>query len=185
MKYLHLCFLAISMLFSIFAVYIVYNRSECGSYAHATATVDNYRILDDLLVIKDIQQQVEEQGSKLRKEFEQELEKFKPSEEEFNLLSEEAKKEKMEQFNKYAEKARESYVKKVTALEGSYKKVIDNIFGKIKEITEKIAKSEEIDLVLLIPKNQILYSKDAVDLSDKVLKSMNKDMPKFTLEIAE
>lgn len=188
MKHLHLFLLVICILFSSSAIYMAYNCSESSSSNSScnhriTAIVDNDKMINDSLVLQDLQKQIREQNSKLQEEFEKELEKFKPSKEEFDLLSEEAKKEKAEQFNKYAAQARDDYAKKLSGLEERYKNSVDSIFKKIKEVTKKIAESEKIDLVLFISsKNQVLYSQDGVDLSDKVLKHVNKSMSKFVLK---
>ncbi|WP_253300169.1 OmpH/Skp family outer membrane protein [Wolbachia endosymbiont of Chironomus riparius] len=141
-------------------------------------------MINDSLALQDLQEQIKKYNSKLQQEFEQEIEKIKPSKEEFDLLSEEAKKEKIEQFNEHATKFREDYSKKVSNLENNYKNAVESIFNKIKEVTKKIAENEKIDLVLFISnKNQVLYSKDKVDLSNKTLKNINKDLPTFTLNV--
>lgn len=181
MKHLHLFCVVICVLFSSSAIYMAYNRSV--SHHHTVAIVDSDKVVNGSLALQDVQQQIREQNDKLQQEFEKELEKVKPSQEEFDLLSEEAKREKAEQFSKYAAQARDDYAKKGSDLEESYKNSVDSIFNKIKEVAKKIAESEKVDLVLFVSsKNLVLYSKDRVDLSDQVLKNVNKAMPKFVVK---
>lgn len=181
MKYLHLFCVVICVLFSSSAMYMAYNRS--ASHHYTVAIVDSDKVVNGSLALQDTQRQIREHTHKLQQEFEKELEKVKPSQEEFDLLSEEAKREKAEQFSKYAAQARDDYAKKGSDLEESYKNSVDSIFNKIKEVTKKIAENEKIDLVLFISsQNSILYSKDRVDLSDKVLQNINKVMPKFDVK---
>ncbi|GFY65328.1 outer membrane protein assembly factor BamA [Trichonephila inaurata madagascariensis] len=150
------------------------------------AIIDSDKVINESPALQNIQQQVKEQNSRLQQEFESELEKLKPSKEEFELLSEAAKEEKTEQFNKNAVKARDDYAKKMSSLEENYRDAVDSIFNKIKEITKKTAEKNNIDLVLFISKkNQVLYSMDEVDLSDVVLKNVNKEIPEFALQSIE
>lgn len=150
---------------------------------YSVGIVDSESVIHESLAFQGIQKQIQEENLKLQEEFEGELVKLKPSKEEFELLSEEAKKEKVEQFNKDTTEIRDKYAKKASNLENKYQEAIDNVFKKVKEIVEKIAKSEEINLVLLVSKkNQVLYSENKIDLSDKILKSINKDLPKLVLK---
>ncbi|WP_246168431.1 OmpH family outer membrane protein [Wolbachia endosymbiont of Ctenocephalides felis wCfeT] len=185
MKYLQLFLMAICLFASLSAVYIA--SSGCSSAgvrgANVAAVVDSDKIINESLALQTIQKQVNEQNSKLRQEFESELERYKPSKEEFELLSEEAKKEKTEQFNKLAVNARDNYTRKASHLEESYRDAVENIFNKIKEVAKKAAKKNNIDLVLFISKkNQVLYSMDNIDLSEIVLKDINTEIPEFTLK---
>ncbi|MDD9331214.1 MAG: OmpH family outer membrane protein [Wolbachia sp.] len=190
MKYLHLFFIVICFLFSSFAVYMAYNYSKgycpsgsCVRGANITGVVDSDKVINESLALQNVQQQVKEQNSKLQQEFEKELERFQPPRNEFDLLSEEAKQEKTEQFNKYAIKARDDYTKRMSALEESYRDAVDSIFSKIKKLTKQIAEDSKVGLVLFISKkNQVLYSMDGIDLSDVVLKSINKEIPEFALK---
>lgn len=155
-----------------------------GTFNMHTAIVDSDEVINRSLALQNVQQQIKEKNSVLQQEFEKELEKFKPSKEEFDLLSEAAKEEKTEEFNKLAVKARDDYAKKMSNLEESYRGAVDSIFNKIKEITKKTAEKNNIGLVLFISKkNQVLYSMDEVDLSDVVLNNINKEMPEFALKI--
>lgn len=181
MKYLQT---TICLFCAIFAIYMAYNHPNSPSRGtNVTAVVDSDQVINESLALQNVQQQVREQNSILQQEFEKELEKFKPSKDEFDLLSEEAKQEKTEQFNKHAMKARDDYTKKMSDLEENYKNAVDGIFNKIKELTKQIAESNKVDLVLFVSKkNQILYSMDGVDLSNTILQSINKEIPEFALK---
>lgn len=184
MKYLQLFFTTICLLCATFAIYITYNHPiPSGRSANITAVVDSDRVINESLALQNLQQQVREQNVKLQQEFEKELEQFKPSKDEFDLLSEEAKQEKTEQFNKHAVKIRDDYTKKMSVLEENYRNAVDGIFNKIKELTKQIAEDNKVDLVLFVSKkNQILYSMDQIDLSNTVLKSINEKIPEFALK---
>ncbi|WCR54061.1 MAG: hypothetical protein PG981_001083 [Wolbachia endosymbiont of Ctenocephalides orientis wCori] len=181
MKYLQT---TICLFCAIFVIYMAYNYpSPSARSTNVTAVVDSDKVNTESLALQNVQQQVREQNSILQQEFERELEKFKPLKNEFDLLSEEAKQEKTEQFNKHAIKARDDYTKKMSDLEENYKNAVDGIFNKIKELTKQIAESNKLDLVLFVSKkNQILYSMDGVDLSNTLLRSINEKIPKFALK---
>lgn len=181
MKYLQT---TICLFCAIFAIYMAYNYpSPSARSTNVTAVVDSDKVITESLALQNVQQQVREQNSILQQEFEKELEKLKPSKDEFDLLSEEAKQEKTEQFNRHAMKARDDYTKKMSDLEQNYKNAVDGIFNKIKELTKQIAESNKVDLVLFVSKkNQILYSVDQIDLSNTILQSINKKIPEFALK---
>ncbi|QKX01508.1 OmpH family outer membrane protein [Wolbachia endosymbiont of Cruorifilaria tuberocauda] len=184
MKYTQFFISVIALIISLFAAHkAIKQHPPQGAFNAKVAIIDSDRVINESLAIQGIQRQIKEQSSRLQREFESELEKFKSSKEEFELLSEEAKKEKTEQFNKHAVNARDNYAKKMSYLEEGYKYAIDDIFSQIKEIAKRAAEKNSIDLVLFLPKkNQILYSIAKVDLSDVLLENINKEIREFTLK---
>ncbi|WP_265032882.1 MULTISPECIES: OmpH/Skp family outer membrane protein [unclassified Wolbachia] len=180
MKYIQLFISVIALIISLFVGYKFAGYQPQNTKA---AIIDSDKVINESLALQNIQQQIKEQNSRLQQEFESELEKLKPSKEEFELLSEEAKKEKTEQFNKHTVNARDAYAKKMLYLEESYRDAVESVFNKIKEVAKKTAEKDNIDLVLFISKkNQVLYSMDEVDLSDMVLNNINKEIPEFALK---
>ncbi|MDG7052427.1 MAG: OmpH family outer membrane protein [Wolbachia endosymbiont of Alcedoecus sp.] len=188
MKYIQLFISVIVLVISLFVGYKVVKHQPEGALNIKVAIIDSDKVISESLALQNIQRQIKEQSSGLQQEFESELEKSQPSKEEFELLSEEAKKERTEQFDKSALSARDSYAKKMLYLEKSYRDAVDSIFNKIKEIAKGTAEKNNVDLVLFISKkNQVLYSMDEadldkVDLSDAVLKDINKEIPEFALK---
>ncbi|MGL9681927.1 MAG: OmpH family outer membrane protein [Wolbachia sp.] len=188
MRYIQLFISVIILVIFLFVSYKVVKHQPDGALDIKVAIIDSDKVISESLALQNIQQQIKEQSSGLQQKFKSELEKFKPSKEEFELLSEEAKKERTEQFDKRALSARDSYAKKMLYLEESYRDVVDSIFNKIKEAAKETAEKNNIDLVLFISKkNQVLYSMDEadldkVDLSDVVLKNINKEISEFALK---
>ncbi|WP_341817966.1 OmpH family outer membrane protein [Wolbachia endosymbiont (group A) of Andrena fulva] len=180
MKYIQLFISVIALIISLFVGYKFVGYQPQNTKA---TIIDSDKVINESLALQNIQQQIKEQNSRLQQEFESELEKLKPSKEEFELLSEEAKKEKTEQFNKHTVNTRDNYAKKMLHLEESYRDAVESVFNKIKEVAKKTAEKNNIDLVLFISKkNQVLYSMDEVDLSDVVLNNINKKIPEFALK---
>lgn len=180
MKYIQLFISVIALIISLFVGYKFVGYQPQNTKA---AIIDSDKVINESLALQNIQQQIKKQNSRLQQEFESELEKLKPSKEEFELLSEEAKKEKTEQFNKHTVNTRDNYAKKMLHLEESYRDAVESVFNKIKEVAKKTAEKNNIDLVLFISKkNQVLYSMDEVDLSDVVLNNINKETPEFALK---
>ncbi len=147
------------------------------------AIADREKIINESLVLKDIKQQIKEQGSKLEQGLMAEMEKSNSLQEEFDLLSEDAKKEKMGQINKDKLQIRDHYNKKAYDLNLIYSDAISSVLKKVEEVLTQVADSEKVDLVF--EKNGILYLKNKIDLSDKVLENLNKVMPKFALKTIE
>ncbi|RDD35119.1 Outer membrane protein [Wolbachia endosymbiont of Cylisticus convexus] len=186
MKYIQLLISVIALITSMFVGYKFVGYQSQGMLNTKAAIIDSDKVINESLALQNIQQQIKEQNSRLQQEFENELEKLKPSKEESDLLSEEAKKEKAEQFNKHAVSVRDNYAKKMSNLEENYREAVESVFNKIKEAAKRTAEKNNIDLVLLISKkDQVLYSMDEVDLSDVVLKNVNKEIPEFALQSIE
>ena len=184
MKYMQLFISVIALVISLFVGYKFVEYQPHSTSNTKAAIIDSDKVISESLALQNVQQQVKEQNSKLQQEFEKELEKFKPSKEEFDLLSEEAKQEKTENFNKYAVKARDDYAKKMSDLEESYRDAVDSIFSKIKAVAKQVAEKNNVDLVLFLSKkNQVLYSMDGIDLSDVTLKHINQEIPEFALKV--
>ncbi len=180
MKYIQLFISVIALIISLF---VGYKFIEYRPQNTKAAIIDSDKVINESLALQNMQQQIKEQNSRLQQEFEDELEKLKPSKEEFDLLSEEAKKEKTGQFNKHTVNVRDNYAKKMLHLEESYRDAVESVFNKIKEVAKRTAEKNNIDLVLFISKkNQVLYSMDEVDLSDVVLNNINKEIPEFALK---
>ncbi|WP_265036657.1 OmpH/Skp family outer membrane protein [Wolbachia endosymbiont (group A) of Anomoia purmunda] len=166
MKYIQLFISVIALIVSLFVGYKFVGHQPQNTKA---AIIDSDKVINESLALQNIQQQIKEQNSRLQEEFE--------------LLSEEAKKEKTEQFNKHTVNVRDNYAKKMLYLEESYRDAVESVFNKIKEVAKKTAEKNNIDLVLFISKkNQVLYSMDKVDLSDMVLNNINKEIPEFALK---
>ncbi|WP_349967682.1 OmpH family outer membrane protein [Wolbachia endosymbiont of Armadillidium arcangelii] len=186
MRYIQLLISVIALIISMFVGYKFVGYQSQGVLNTKAAIIDSDKVINESLALQNIQQQIKEQNSRLQQEFENELEKLKPSKEESDLLSEEAKKERAEQFNKHAVSVRDNYAKKMSNLEENYREAVESVFNKIKEAAKRTAEKNNIDLVLLISKkNQVLYSMDEVDLSDVVLKNVNKEIPEFALQSIE
>ncbi|APR98042.1 OmpH family outer membrane protein [Wolbachia endosymbiont of Folsomia candida] len=186
MKHIQLFISVIALVVSLFVGYKFVNYQPQGTFHTKAAIVDSDEVINKSLALQSVQQQIRDRNSALQQEFEKELDKFKPSKEEFDLLSEAAKEEKTEQFNKRAVKARDDYAKKMSDLEESYRDAVDSIFNKIKEVAKKTAEKNEINLVLFVSKkNQVLYSTGEVDLSVMVLNNINKEIPEFAIMVAK
>lgn len=180
MKYIQLFISVIALIISLFVGYKFAGYQPQNAKA---AIIDSDKVINESLALQNIQQQIKEQSSRLQQEFENELEKFKPSKEELDLLSEEAKKEKTEQFNKHVVNVRDNYAKKMLYLKESHRDAVESVFDKIKKVAKKTAEKNNIDLVLFISKkNQVLYSMDEFDLSNMVLNNINKEIPEFALK---
>ncbi len=142
MKYIQLFTSVIALIISLFVGYKFVGYQPQSTLNTKAAIIDSDKVINESLALQNIQQQIKEQNSRLQKEFENELEKFKPSKEEFDLLSEEAKKEKTEQFSKHTVSVRDNYAKKMSHLEENYREAVESIFNKIKEVAKKTAEKK-------------------------------------------
>ncbi|OEY86780.1 hypothetical protein BIY23_01965 [Wolbachia pipientis] len=172
----------ICVLFSSVSLFFSFlkNPEHVSSTESTLAIIDSTKIIKNSLALNNIGQQLKEQSFELEQEFRKEMDKFRLSQEEIDLLSEEAKKEKQEQIERDTSQIRDHYTKRASGLDHNYNDAINSIVNKVKEVIKEVAESEKIDLVF--EKNVVWYLKNKIDLSDKVLESINKVMPKFDLK---
>lgn len=88
MKYIQLFISVIALIISLFVGYKFVGYQPQNTKA---AIIDSEKVINESLALQNIQQQIKEQNSRLQQEFENELEKLKPSKEEFDLCQKKQK----------------------------------------------------------------------------------------------
>jgi len=152
-----------------------------------TAIVDLKKIVYDSLAAKDIVRQIEEKRNAFQSEVEKEEQKLHEEDQELaqqrNILSKEAFDQKVKDFRTKVIDAQRKVQVKRTQLDKAHAKALEEVqsttFDIIKELSKKIG------FTLALPKNEVLYHQDNMDISDKVLGELNKRIPKVKVIIED
>lgn len=161
------------------------NSSNSQFEVKTLAIVDLKKIVDDSKAAKSAQEEVEKLQKTYIKEAEKEEAKLKKREEQLlkqkKALSEEAFINNVKEFQNRIKDGHKEVVKKRRILEASYLKALEMIKEETYKVVEKIAKQKNIDVV--IPKSQLLFAKEGLDISDEVLEQLNKDLAKVNINV--
>lgn len=155
-----------------------------NAYAANIAVIDVEEVIKNSLAMKDIQNQITKMGDRYQKEVNQKQKELEAAEKELDKNKTVFSKEKMEKETKDLEKKfsslREFIDKKQNILKKASMDAMAKFNEKVGEITTKISKEKNLDLILIA--NQTIYYKPDMDISDEVLKELNKKITKLNLK---
>lgn len=170
------------------AVILLFFSTEgiCANYTKF-AIVDRDKILSESLAFQDIKKQADSEQAILQKDSSKKEEELRKTEQEISkqqdILSEEAFSQKMKDFNESVLKVQQGLSQKNMELRESYIAAVKEVLSEVKNIASNVAEEENIGLVLFISKEeQVFYAKNEVDISDKVIKILNKNMPSIDIK---
>ncbi|GAT76691.1 OmpH family outer membrane protein [Ehrlichia ruminantium] len=151
------------------------------------AFIDRDVIISEAMSVKSIRTQLDEKRTELQKDFAAREEELHKLEEELSkqksLLSPEAFEKKVTDFKTKVSDLQQEISVKGSELENMYMNAMEIVYNKIKNISSKIAKENNINLVLfLIKKNQVFYAADGIDFSSQVLERLNKELPNVEIK---
>lgn len=160
-----------------------------SSFAHANkiAVVNYSRIESDSAVTKDITSQIQ----KKQEELQQEVQKIQSDvqakvedlEKSASILTAKALEQKKLNLQKALVKTDEDLKAKAQRLENIKNKTLLDLNNQIKEIVATIAKKQDYDFVL--SESAVIYSDDKNDITEDVLKELNKKVPSIKINWAK
>jgi outer membrane protein len=168
-------FLTITAVVALFS----FNASAAG-----VGILDVEKIVKESSAMRDIQSKVSKKQDEYQKEVtkkQNELEsEQKRIEGKKNVLSKEAFEKETKAFEKKIDDLKTFVDKKQNSLKKASMDSMSKINDKIKDIITEIAKEKEFDAI--VPASQTLYYKDELDVSEEVLKRLNKKITKVDVK---
>ncbi len=147
------------------------------------AVVDMQRLIDSSSAANSIKEQAKKERDVYQAEVSKEEEKLRKEEEKLNeqrsILTQEAYNEKRREFNDKLAKIQRDFQERRAKQEETLKKSLDQINQVIFEIIDGLAAENSFDIA--IPTSQILYATKKLDITDQVLESLNKKLPKLSM----
>lgn len=169
--------------FFIFALLLVPSLS----YAQTTkiAVVDLEMILSQSLAGKSIQEQLKQRRAEFQKEFSAREDELMSAEklliEQKASLSNEEFALKRKEFETKLLETRNLFQKRRNALDKGVNKALSKLRQTVAEITAKISEEENYNVVLT--KDSVVLVETEMDISEKVMRSMNNNLSTIPLEI--
>ncbi|WP_339046378.1 OmpH family outer membrane protein [Candidatus Mesenet endosymbiont of Agriotes lineatus] len=173
------------VVFLLFATEGICSNKDCVKFA----IVDRDKILSESLAFQDMKKQADNEQAILQEDSSKKEEELHKTRQEISkqqdILSEEAFSQKMKEFNESVLKVQQDLSQKNMELRESYIAAVKEVLSEVKNIASNIAGEENIGLVLFVSKEeQVFYAKNEVDISDKTIKILNKEMPSIDIKAA-
>ncbi|WP_395877771.1 OmpH family outer membrane protein [Ehrlichia muris] len=151
------------------------------------AFIDRDVIISEALSVKSIRTQLDDKRAELQKNFAAREEELHKMEEDLSkqkaILSAEAFEKKVADFKTKVSNLQQDISIKGSELENMYMNAMEMVYNKIKNISAKIAKEQNVNLILfLMKKNQVFYAADGIDFSKEVLERLNKELPNIEIK---
>ena len=146
--------------------------------------IDVERIVSDSLVMRDVQSKINKKQEEYQKEVDKKQESLaaeqKKIESRKTTLSKAAQEKEVKEFESKLNQFNESVEKK----QNSIRKASLDVMGKINEAMREIVSeiSKEKKLSVIISNNQTFFYKDELDITDEVLKRLNKKITKVDVK---
>jgi len=153
------------------------NASEIG-------VLDVEKIVKESVAMKDIQKKVNKKQDEYQKEVtkkQTDLEaEQKKLEGKKNVLAKEAFEKELQTFEKKVEDLKEFVDKRQNSLKKASLDAMGKVNDNIKDIIADIAKEHNYDVI--VASSQALFYKDGLDISEEVLKKLNKKIVKVDVK---
>ncbi|CEI84743.1 OmpH family outer membrane protein [Ehrlichia minasensis] len=179
----------LKLFLTIFILAIVLNQQALAKNDQniPVAFIDRDIIISEALSVKSIRTQLDDKRAALQQDFAAREEELHKVEEELSkqktILSSEAFEKKVADFKTKVSNLQQDISVKGAELENMYMNAMEMVYNKIKNISTKIAKEKNINLILfLIKKNQVFYATDGIDFSNEVLERLNKELPNIEIK---
>ncbi len=169
----------------LFPAYSFSEAAENKYEVKSIAVVDLKKIMDQSLAAKTAQKEIntikDKYFSQIKSQDEALQKRQKELLEQKKALSAEAFGKKVEEFKKKIEQERMNAAKKQKIIEAAFGKSLELIKNETVKVVKEIAAEKKLDMV--VPTSQLLYGKSTLDISDEVLKRLNKRLTKVNINI--
>jgi Skp family chaperone for outer membrane proteins len=149
--------------------------------------IDVQRILRESLSAQSVRTQIEGRRSTLRDEFAKLEEELRAAEQELarqrTVLSEEAFAEKREAYERRITEAQRMFDTSRRQLDESFQKALKEIQVAMFQVGEGLGTELNADLVLA--RSQVIFFNQDLDITDRVLERLNKQLPAVTLSAGD
>ncbi len=156
-----------------------FNASAAG-----TGILDVEKIIKESSAMRDIQAKISKKQDEYQKEVtkkQNDLEaEQKRIEGKRNVLSKEAFEKETKSFEKKIDDLKTFVDRKQNSLKKASMDSMSKVNDKVKDIIADISKEKDFDVI--VPASQTLFYKDELDISDEVLKRLNKKITKVDVK---
>lgn len=155
--------------------------------AEEIAIIDIQKIITESLAAKSIATQIEKKRDEFQAEVEKEEEKLHSDDqslsEQRSVLSKEVFEQKAKEFRSKVVEAQRMVQSRRAQLDKAHVKALEKVRKHTLDIVDGLSGKKNFKVVL--PKAQVFYSKNELDISDEILKKLNEKLPKVEVVIEE
>ncbi len=170
-KYFFTCLAAISLL-------------SLSANAAGTGIIDVEKIIKESSAMRDVQAKIGKKQDEYQKEVAKKQEELESEQKHIegkrNVLSKEAFEKETLSFEKKLDDLKTFVDKKQNSLKKASMEAMSKVNDKIKDIISDVAKEKDFDVIT--PASQTLYYKDELEVTDEVLKRLNKKIFKVDVK---
>lgn len=156
------------------------NAAEPEAAESKIAVVDIQKVLEKSTAAVDIRDRIKKQRDKYQSEISKEEEKLRADEQklatESSVLAKQAFEKKREEFKAKLIKVQKDVQDKRANLDSSLSSSLEQVQKVVFEIIAELASEKGFEVA--VPASQILYWKPEVDITNEVLKRLDKKLPK-------
>jgi len=146
--------------------------------------IDVEKIVKESSAMRDIQAKVSKKQDEYQKEVTKKQDELEADQKRIegkrNVLSKEAFEKESKSFEKKVDDLKTFVDRKQNSLKKASLDSMSKVNDKVKDIIAEISKEKELDVIM--PAAQTLYFKDELDVTDEVLKRLNKKITKVDVK---
>lgn len=155
-----------------------------NSYAETIGIIDVEKIIQESTAIVDIQSKVDKKKSAYESEIEKKQsalqQEQKKIEAKKDVLSQESFEKEVKAFDKKLEDLKTYIDRKQNSLKKASLEAMSKVNDKVKIIVSEVAKEKEFNIV--IPASQTVHFDENLDITEEVLKRLNKKISKVDVK---
>jgi outer membrane protein len=152
--------------------------------ASGIGILDVERIMKESVAMRDFQSKIEKKEDEYRKEVEKKQSELdaeqKRIEGKRSILSKEAFDKEVSGFDKKLDSLKTFVDRKQSSLKKASIDAMSKLNDNVRDIFSDIAKDRELDIIM--PASQAVYYEDKMDVTDDVLKKLNKKITKIDVK---
>ncbi len=174
---------------TIFSLMLVISQAAYAENktVESIAVVDVPLIMNDSLAAKDIKAQIDKKRNDFQAEITKKEDKLREEDkklsEQKNVLSKDEFEKKVQEFQAKVNEVQRQVQTRRAQLEDGYGRAIQQLQDTILEVVGEIGK--EKGFLVALPSNQILYTKDSLNITTEVMEKLNKKLPKVAVKLED
>jgi Skp family chaperone for outer membrane proteins len=160
-------------------------KAENAFEVKTVGVVDVKKIMDESIASKSAQKEVTAIKDKYFLEIKEQDKKLQARQQELvqqkKAMAPEAFNKEVMEFQSKIGEQKAIAQRKQKVIEAAFVKSLELIKQETVNVVKEVAKEKKLDMV--VPTSQLLYSKDGIDITDEVLKRLNKKLTKVNINI--
>jgi outer membrane protein len=170
--------------FSILLISTIFYSFSYNANAAEIAVIDVEKIIKESKVMRYIQRNINDKQNQYQKEVESKQGKLEKEQKlvegKRNILSQEAFNKEVKEFDGKVDELKTYVDRRQNSLKKASLEAMSKVNDEIKEIISDLSKENGYDII--IPASQALFYKDKYDISEEVLKRLNKKITKVKIK---